>query len=280
MAHKAHHWPGLSAPVYLPADIPVEVRLITNRRFRANENGIVLKSNAHTRTTWHDTSNPNTDAEREWRWADNGREGAGVGGYNGIFDDRKVIITQRFDEVVWAAGTGPGNRTSYAFEQAWGAGGDYERQLHIGAAVHGGLIAAKGWSIGALVQHNFWYGKNCPRQARARGAWPRIVRLTQASAAAARAAADGGGTMYPDHMTEAVARDLFGSVKGSDGKTYSFDPRGIVSQAWLEYGKARDRFEPIRLVNVGSQGQKWFQFWGGLTLYQPAGSQVIELVGA
>src|SRR5688572_8716330 len=107
MAHKEYKWPGLKNPVYLPDWIKVEVKLITNSRFRSN-----IASNAHRFTTFHDTGNPNTMADGEWTWANNGRQGAGVGGYNGIFDSHKVIICQPFDEVVWAAGTPEGNRTS------------------------------------------------------------------------------------------------------------------------------------------------------------------------
>jgi hypothetical protein len=195
-------------------------------------------------------------------------------------DDTIVIITQPFNEVVWAAGTAIGNKTSYHFEQAWGGDVDFNQSVEVAAALHGGLIAARGWGMDALVQHHYWYGKNCPGQIRAKGLWPSVVRKVQAYATAARAAAGGGGTMYPEHMTEAVAKSLFGSYKASDGRTYAFDPSGPVSQAWLEYGKAKDLFPRLEDVNIGSQGQKFFIFRNGMILYQAAGSGVIELVGA
>jgi hypothetical protein len=190
VAYKAHQWPGLKQPVYLPDWIPVEVKIIDHSRFRS-----FVKSSAHTKTTFHDTGNPNTNADAEYRWAAAGRQGAGVGGYNGIFDDRKIIITQPFDEVVWAAGTPEGNRTSYHFEMAWGGGVNFTKALEIGEALHGGICAAKGWNVDtAMVKHQYWYGKWCPGQILNKGLWSAVVKGTTEAATAARAAAGGDGT--------------------------------------------------------------------------------------
>jgi hypothetical protein len=189
MALKAYDVPGLDNPLVLPDDIQVEIKIITHERFRS-----FITSNAHTKTTFHDTGNPNTTADGEWTWANNGRQGAGVGGYNGIFDSRKIIITQPFDEVVWAAGTPEGNRTSYHFEMAYGGGQDLSRVLEVGYALHGALCAAKGWEVDtALVKHQYWYGKWCPAQILNRGIWSQVVSRTTAAAAASRGAIGGGG---------------------------------------------------------------------------------------
>ncbi len=219
---KAHTWPGLSKPVYLPDWIPVEVKIITHTRFRS-----FVKSSAHIRSTWHDTGNPGTNAWGEYTWAAGGRSGAGVGGYNGIFDDKVVIITQPFDEDVWAAGTAIGNHTSYHFEQAWGTGVNFDKSLEVGAAVHGGLLAAKGWTTtGALVQHNHWYGKDCPGQIRRKGLWPRVIAMVEAARIAALNAAGGirpepSGPVYvePVHIKEldfAVLPPKLVTYDGSD----------------------------------------------------------------
>jgi len=190
MALKRYDWPGLANPVYLPDWITVEVKLITNNRVRSFQ-----KSSAHKFTTFHDTGNPNTTADGEWTWANNGRQGAGVGGYNGIFDSRKVIICQPFDEVIWAAGTDLGNRTSYHFEMAYGGGQDYSKVLAVGYAVHGAVCAAKGWNVDtALVKHQYWYGKWCPATILNRGIWSQVIKGVSDAAATARAAAGGDGT--------------------------------------------------------------------------------------
>ena len=190
----AHRFPGLSANVWLPDWIQVEVKLIKNSRFYSN-----TPSKAHVKTTWHDTGNPNTNANQEWTWANNGRQGAGVGGYNGIYDDTKIIITQDFATEVWAAGTPIGNKTSYHFEQAWGGKVDFQKSLEIGAALHGAICAAKGWDVAkALVQHHAWYGKDCPGQIRRKGIWGKVVAMTTAAATAAHAAESGTPTDIPE----------------------------------------------------------------------------------
>lgn len=192
MAYKKHTWPGLPRPVYLPEEIKVTIAITPN-------NGNWLrgpKTNKHTKTTWHDTGNPNTDATAEYNWASGGRSGAGVGGYNGVLDNNEVIIMQPFDEVVYAAGTPEGNQTSYAFEQAFGGSSSYEGSFQVACHVHAAVIEAKGWQVDtSLVQHHYWYGKNCPGQLRAKGDWSRAIRLTTAYAndAAAARARDVGG---------------------------------------------------------------------------------------
>jgi len=201
MAHTKHIWPGLKNPIYLPDWIPVHIKLITNSRFRNYE-----KFSGQVKTTWHDTGNPGTNAWGEWTWANNGRQGAGVGGYNGIFDDKVVIIAQPFDEKVWHGGTVP-SYTSWAFEQAWGTGVNWETCLQVGAAVHGGLLASQGLSIAGLVQHNYWSGKLCPGQIRNRGLWPKVVGMVEAArigaleaAGVARPAPSGPTYVEPVHI--------------------------------------------------------------------------------
>ncbi len=234
MTHTKHVWPGLKNPIYLPDWIPVEIKLITNSRFRSNG-----QSNAHVRTTWHDTGNPGTNADAEYRWANGGRSGAGVGGYNGIFDDKKVIITQPFDEDVWAAGTAIGNHTSYHFEQAWGTGVNFEKSLEVGAAVHGGLIAAKGWTTkAALVQHHYWYGKPCPGQIRNRGLWPRVVAMVEA---ARLAAIDAAGAVRPAPSGPVYVEPIH--IKELDFATF---PPKLVSHDGSDFIYVNDSLKAIR----------------------------------
>lgn len=202
-----HRFVGSSVDYYIPDDIKVEIKIIDHPRFRSYQ-----RHNDHYLTTWHDTGNPNTNADAEYRWAAGGRQGGSVGGYNFIFDDNKIIQASPLNETTWAAGTPTGNRVSWHAEQAWGAGVDFDRSLYVGAALHGALCAAQGWDVTkALVQHNYWYGKHCPGQIRNRGLWPRIVNMTATAADLARAAAtgkvitdpaketikDAGGWLYP-----------------------------------------------------------------------------------
>ena len=272
MSMKAYRFVGLDRDVWLPADIAVSIRIVDHPRVRSYQ-----RWTGQTKTTWHDTGNPRTTAEGEYAWLAAGRPGGEPGGYNFIFDDRQIIQCVPLDEVTWHAGTPAGNR-SWGSEQAWGDGVDFERSLRVGAALHGGLIAAKGWSIEALVPHQYWWGKWCPGQILNRGLWPRVVQMVQAAAAAATAAA-GGKTMYPEGMDEGIAARLFGKVKGEDGRTYSFNPNGPVSRFWLEYGAARDCFPRLEAVWVYGDGRKYFVFNGGLILWQANERSPVQVLG-
>lgn len=284
MGMKAHTWPGLGKQVYLPDWIPVEIRIIDHARFRSFQ-----KSTGHTRTTFHDTGNPNTNADAEYRWAAAGREGAGVGGYNGIFDDKKIIITQPFDEVVWAAGTPEGNRTSYHFEMAWGAGVNFAKALEIGEALHGGICAAKGWSVDtALVQHHYWYGKHCPGQIRNRGLWSQVVAATTAAAAASRAAAGGSPGPAPVPTEKPVIIPELDAVSKSDGLAPSYVDASGTRWFWVgdrvKVTKPTSRFQRASktAAKVGADfkvGEEFDLDWitdyeGAVWGYTPAGTRV------
>jgi hypothetical protein len=74
----------------------------------------------------------------------------------------------------------------------FGGSVDFERSLRNAIMLHAGLIAAKKWSPDtALVQHNRWSGKDCPRQIRSRGRWPEVQRRV---ADQVRVILQGGGT--------------------------------------------------------------------------------------
>ena len=222
--------PGLDKPLYLPDDIPVEVKIIPARGnwWRGG------KTIGHTKTTWHDTGNPKTNADAEYRWAAGGRQGGVPGGYNGIFDDRKIIITQPFDEVVGHAGNSTGNRTAYAFEQAWGGSVDFARSLEVGYALHGAVIAAKGWETDtALVQHHYWSGKHCPGQIRNRGLWSAVVKgVTEAASAAKRAASPDTPAPGPAWAKPAIIPEL-DAISKSEGIAPFFVDGGGARWTWV-----------------------------------------------
>lgn len=187
MALKKYRFIGSSVDYWIPDWIEVKVAIVDHSRVRSYE-----KHHDHYLTTWHDTGNPNTDADAEYRFLAAGRPGVGAGGYNFIFDDSVIYQCTPLDESTWHAGTPKGNHYSWGAEQAWGTGVNFERSLEVGAALHGALCAAQGWDVTkAMVQHNYWYGKDCPGQIRHKGLWPRVVKMTVEAAARATAAAAG-----------------------------------------------------------------------------------------
>jgi hypothetical protein len=71
-----------------------------------------------------------------------------------------------------------------------------------------------------------------------------------------------------------VAEKLFGSVTAG-GTTYTFNPKGPVSQQWLARG--RESGEYPRLVEVLLLGtRKYFQFSNGMVLWQPSPNDALR----
>jgi hypothetical protein len=117
MALKAHTWPGLSKPVYLPDTLPASVKIIpkgTPGWWRG------VAATKQTTYTQHFTGNMNNSAASEWNWAaDGGRAAIGSSGsYQLIVDGREVIVAEPFDEVAGHAANITGNMTCHACEMA------------------------------------------------------------------------------------------------------------------------------------------------------------------
>ena len=243
--YTRYEWPGLENPVYLPDWIQVEVKIIPSKPGWTSG----TPSHEHTRTTWHDTGNDTTDADDEWGWANNGRPDGEPASYNGIFDDRKVIICQRFDELVGHARNNEACRTSYAFEHAWGKHDkkvkvDFDRSLEVGYAVHAAVCVAKGWEVDtALVQHHYWpqgreqEHKDCPGQIRGKDIWSRVVRETVAAAARVRGLAQDPGPEFPPPSPIPVL-DAISSREGI-APFLVHDPATDTTYVWSGTGPAR-----------------------------------------
>lgn len=258
MGFTAHNFPGFpNNPVYLPDDIPVEIKIIPSSVAGWTSG---QKLSGFTKTTWHDTGNPSSTASSEWSWARNGGRAqiGSPGSYNGIFDGTKIIISQRFDELVGHAGTPSGNRTSWAFEQAFGPGtGTFEQGLRVGAALHGGICAAMGWNVDtALVKHQYWTGKWCPGQILNKGIWSRVVKMVSDAALAATAAANGGTVppTAPVYATPVPIPELAAYTGKSDHEIpYRVDGDGWVAIAVFDRVKAIRDTPRLRYSGGGTE---------------------------
>ena len=272
---KKYIFPGLKNPVYLPDWIVVEFKLIP-RNVAGWTSGQYINPDNFTSTTYHDTGNPNSNADSDCRWAANGGRASSPGSYNGIFDNKKLIITQRFDELVGHAANHTGNITSYAFEHAFGgAGNSFDASWKVGMWVHAGVLQAMGLTgTGAMYQHNFWSGKDCPGQIRRRNLWGETEqgvdeRIAEINAYLKGDGNTGGGTTpdpkpEPKPTTPPVIEFLFGTADG-----YKFDPNGSISKAWLNNGEETGEYP--RLVGAyetkaGDATIRYFQFSSGLVI--------------
>lgn len=177
---------GLNRDVWIPDHIKVIIDIVpaSRRNIRSNQ-----KFTGQKYSTWHDTGNPNSNAQGERNWLHSGAGGASVG-YNFAVDANRIYQLTPLDEVTWAAGTAEGNKYSWHMEQCLNT--NWDAAFKTCAALQGGLCAAMGWNPDvALVQHNKWYGKHCPAQIRNKGLWPSAVSLTKQYATAARKASTG-----------------------------------------------------------------------------------------
>ena len=165
---KAHKFVGLGNPVYLPDDIIVEIAIVpaTVRNVRSNQKRSLAQV---TTFTQHETANFNAGANADMhrRWLHGGASGSSVG-FNFAVDDKKIIQLTPLDEVTWAAGTPKGNLSSDHSELCVNSDINHTKARRNAAALAAGVLKARGLSVNAgLVQHNMWYGKNCPALMRA-----------------------------------------------------------------------------------------------------------------
>lgn len=207
----AHQFPGLANPVYLPDWIPVEIKIIPSS-VPGWTSGQKVPPSHFTSTTWHDTGNPTSNANGEWSWANSGGRAEmsppSPGSYNAIFDGTKIIICQRFDELVGHAANHTGNVTSYAFEQAgWGPKFSFDKSMDVGAWLHAGVLHAIGKTAkAAMYQHRYWSGKWCPGQILNRGIWSTVEDLVDEHIAEIAAFVSGGKPIPAPTAPVAIVR--------------------------------------------------------------------------
>jgi len=170
---KAYRFVGLDRDVWLPDDIVVEIAIVPSWRTNIRSNQYFTGQTSYTQ---HETANFNrgANADMHKNWLHGGAGGSYVG-FNFVVDDRKTIQLTPLNEVTWTAGTPNGNTYSYHTELCVNADIDHTKARRNAAALAGGIFAAKGWGVDRLVQHNVWWGKDCPYLLRREGRWPKFV---------------------------------------------------------------------------------------------------------
>lgn len=200
MALKAYRFVGSSVDYWLPDDIIVEVAIVPASISNVRSNQFSLDQ---TTLTIHETANFNrgANADMHRRWLHSGAGGSSVG-FNFVVDDRKIIQLTPLNEVTWAAGTPAGNRTSWHVESCVNGDADLNKVRRNTAALAGAVLAAQGWAMSAMVQHNVWYGKDCPYLLRRNGLWARFVEQSGNFRAEAVVASQGTPAPAPTPQPE------------------------------------------------------------------------------
>lgn len=223
MAMKKYQFVGSKVDYWLPDDITVEIAIVPASVTNVRSNQFSLDQ---TTLTIHETANFNNGANADMHkhWLHSGASGSSVG-FNFVVDDKKIIQLTPLNEVTWAAGTPAGNRTSWHVESCVNGDADLAKVRRNTAALAGAVLAAQGWAMSAMVQHNVWYGKDCPYLMRRNGLWSRFITQTDNFRAEAVVASQGtpapAPTPKPDPKGK-VATIRFESLLRSNPGFYDY----------------------------------------------------------
>lgn len=264
---------------YKGLPFPVTVRLIpatqTNQR-----PGTPMRP---TSSTWHETANTSAGAGARMHadWLHNGAPGGADKqvSFHFVVDDREAYQLIPLDEIAWHAGdggSGPGNRSSIAFECCVNKDGDLRKAQDNMARLMAHVAAACGFPAANVYQHNKWSGKNCPTLLRAEPAgWDRILKLINGYAAAPTPTTptDTTAVTYPAGLSQAMAAKLFGSLSAG-GKVWEFSPVGPVSRLWLTLG----RYPRLVGYESATDGAQWWLFADGTVFWQPKAGAAVQVV--
>lgn len=118
--------------------------------------------------TVHETDNtmPGADARFHNLFI---REGGGVHGVSFTFsvDSERAVQNLDLNRVNYAQGTSVGNTTSVSVETCVNRDGNWEHTRWNLSRLLAILCEYGKLPVEAIVQHHYWYGKNCPRLLRA-----------------------------------------------------------------------------------------------------------------
>src|SRR5690606_22539318 len=132
--------------------------------------------------TVHSTANTNkgADALAHARYLRNGAGGRKVSWHYTV-DDRRIVQHLPIDEMGWHAGTPAGNQFSIGIEICENADGDAETAVDLAARLVAHLCRILGLGLDAVVPHQHWSGKHCPRLILDRpGGWQGFIGLVAA----------------------------------------------------------------------------------------------------
>jgi len=136
--------------------------------------------------TIHDTANPakGANALMHAKYLKGDEAANRPASWHFTVDDQRVVQHLPLDEVAWHAGDGskgPGNTSSIAIEICENADGDRAKAEANAAELVAHLLKQFNLPIDAVVQHNRWSGKHCPRIIRNRpGGWEGFLAAVRA----------------------------------------------------------------------------------------------------
>jgi N-acetylmuramoyl-L-alanine amidase CwlA len=139
--------------------------------------------------TIHETDNPNKGANALAHAKLQANGNSRTASWHFTVDQDDIYQSIPTNEVAWHAGDsrGSGNMQSIAIEICVNSDGKFEKAKANAAWLVRYLMEKHNISIGNVVQHNHWSGKNCPRNIRTQG-WDKFINLVKGTTTAVVAA--------------------------------------------------------------------------------------------
>lgn len=138
------------------------------------------KINKKKKVVVHGTDNYRTgaDADAHGRLQYNGNSRSAS--WHWTVDSKEAV--QSFDHIwaCWAAGTDKGNQEGIHVETCVNSDGDYKKTMQNAAALIAKILKDEKLTVNDVVQHNYYSGKNCPREIRSGNIpWSEFLKMIQ-----------------------------------------------------------------------------------------------------
>lgn len=157
--------------------VTIRKKLVSDEQAAKVTNG---KGNTKRKVVVHGTDNYRTgaDADAHARLQANGNSRSAS--WHWQVDDKEAVQSFEHTWKCWAAGTAKGNTEGIHVEMCVNGDGNYSKTLENTAALVVKILKDEGLSINDVVQHNYYSGKNCPREIRAGNvAWANFLQLVK-----------------------------------------------------------------------------------------------------
>lgn len=157
--------------------VVIRKKLVSDAQAAKVTNG---KGNTKRKVVVHGTDNYRTgaDADAHARLQANGNSRSAS--WHWQVDCNEAVQSFEHTWKCWAAGTAKGNSEGIHVEMCVNSDGDYKKTLENTAALIAKILKDEKLTINDVVQHNYYSGKNCPREIRSGNIpWSEFLKMIQ-----------------------------------------------------------------------------------------------------
>lgn len=158
--------------------VTIRKKLVTDALAAKVTNG---KGNVNRYIVIHETDNTRSgaDADAHARLQVNGNSRAAS--WHWSVDDKEAVQSFEHTWKCWAAGTATGNNQGIHIEICVNSDGNYAKAVQNTAGLVAKIMKDEGIPIINVVQHNYFSGKNCPRNVReGKISWSQFLAMVSA----------------------------------------------------------------------------------------------------